>query len=108
MFSSIDLRQKLQTLLSDVESQIDAGVGLTASALSDISSNVLTVAMAESYAADGAAPTLAQAVFAIQQFLQERSVATTTVTVKKLDGSTSAMTFTLDDETTPTSITRTT
>jgi len=69
---------------------------------------ILTTAMTESYAADGVAPTLAQAVFAIQQFLQERSTATTTVTVKKLDGSTSAMTFTLDDATTPTSITRAT
>jgi hypothetical protein len=69
---------------------------------------LLTTQMAEAYAADGVAPTLAQALFAIQQFLQERSTATTTVTVKRLDGSATAMTFTLDDETTPTSITRTT
>jgi len=69
---------------------------------------LLTTQMTEAYAADGTAPTVAQALFAIQQFLQERSTATTTVTVKKLDGSTSAMTFTLDDATTPTSITRAT
>jgi len=51
---------------------------------------------------------VAQALFAIQQFLQERAVSGTTVTVKKLDGSTTAMTFTLDSATDPTSITRAT
>lgn len=69
---------------------------------------LLTTALTESYAADGAAPTLTQAIYAIQQFLQEKSVASTTLTVKKLDGSTGAMTFTLDDDTNPTSITRAT
>ncbi len=42
----------------------------------------------------------------INQFLTERAVSSTTVTVKKVDGSTSLMTFTLDDATSPTSITR--
>jgi hypothetical protein len=69
-------------------------------------SATLTTQLTESYAADGAAPTLAQAVLAIQQFLQERSVSGTTLTVKKLDGTTLAMTFTLDDGTSPTAITR--
>lgn len=68
--------------------------------------DILTTAMTESYAADGAAPTLAQALFAIQQFLQERAVSGTTLTVKKLDGSATAATFTLDSATAPTSITR--
>ncbi len=63
-------------------------------------------ALTEAYAADGAAPTVAQALFAIQQFLQERSVAGTTMTVKKLDGSTTAYVITLNDGTTPTSYTR--
>lgn len=62
----------------------------------------------DSYAADGSQPTIAQAVLAIHQFLQERAVSGTTVTVKKPDGSTTAMTFTLDDGTNPTSITRAT
>jgi hypothetical protein len=69
---------------------------------------VLTTAMTESYAADGAAPTLTQAVMLTQQMLTESSVASTTLTVKKVDGSTSAATFTLSDATAPTSITRTT
>jgi hypothetical protein len=74
----------------------------------EIASVVLTTQMTESYAADGTAPTLAQAQFAIQQFLQETNVSGTTLTVKKLDGSTTAMTFTLDDATSPTSLTRAT
>jgi hypothetical protein len=75
---------------------------------SSIANAVLTQQMTESYAADGTAPTLAQAQFAIQQFLQETNVSGTTLTVKKLDGSTTAMTFTLDDATSPTSLTRAT
>src|SRR5207244_12667057 len=60
----------------------------------------------EAYAAKGAVPTVAQAVFMLVQNMQEFSIASTTVTVKKLDGSTTAMTYTLDSATTPTSRTR--
>ena len=66
-----------------------------------------TRALTESYAADGAAPTIAQVLFAIQQFLQEKAASGTALTVKRLDGSTTAMTFLLNDATNPTSITRT-
>lgn len=69
---------------------------------------VLTTAMTESYSTDGSTMTVAQALYEINQMLQEKSVASTTLTVKKRDGSTSAMTFTLDDATSPTSITRAT
>jgi hypothetical protein len=65
-----------------------------------------TVAMTEGYAADGAAPTPVQALFMMISYLFERSVAGVTVTAKKLDGTTTAMTFTLDDGTTPTTQTR--
>lgn len=66
-----------------------------------------TRALTESYASDGAAPTIAQVLFAIQQFLQEKAASGTALTVKKLDGTTTAMTFLLNDGTNPTSITRT-
>jgi len=69
---------------------------------------ILTTQMTEAYAADGTAPTLAQAIFLIQQSLHEFAISSTTRTVKKLDGSTSAATFTLDDATSPTSTTRAT
>lgn len=63
-------------------------------------------ALTEAYAADGAAATPAQLLYMIWAMLAERSVSSTTVTVKKLDGSTNAMTFTLNDASNPTSITR--
>lgn len=69
---------------------------------------VTKVTLAESYAADGAAPTLEQALFMIQQFQAEKAISGTTMTVKKLDGATPAATFTLDSATAPTSITRAT
>lgn len=74
----------------------------------DAVAEILTTQMTESYAADGVAPTLAQALFAIQQFLHEKSISSTTVTVRKIDGSTTAMTFTTNSASDPSSITRTT
>lgn len=70
--------------------------------------NILYAAMTQSYAADGAEPTLAQAVYLVMQSLHEFSITGTTRTVKKLDGSTTAATFTLDSATAPTSTTRAT
>lgn len=58
--------------------------------------------------ADGTRPTLEQALYMIIQFLTERSITGTTMTVKKVDGSTSLMTFTLNDAVSPTAITRAT
>lgn len=67
---------------------------------------ILTTAMTEAYSADGAAPTLAQALFLILQRLTEFSISGTTITVKKLDGSATAATLTMDDASAPTSSTR--
>lgn len=69
---------------------------------------VLTTAITESYAADGAAPTLAQFISLVTAMLTEFAISGTTLTAKKLDGSTTAATFTLDSATSPTSITRAT
>ena len=69
---------------------------------------VLTSTLTEGYAADGAALTVEKALHMIWALLAERSIAATTLTAKKLDGSTTAMTFTLDSATTPTSQTRAT
>lgn len=60
----------------------------------------------DSYASDGSQPTMAQALLAVLQFLTEKSVTGTTLTVKKPDGSTAAMTFTLNDASNPSAITR--
>jgi hypothetical protein len=65
-----------------------------------------TVAVTEAYAADGAAPTPVQALMLIQQALTEFTISGTTTTIKKLDGSTTAASLTLNNATTPTGVTR--
>lgn len=66
----------------------------------------ITEAMTESYAADGAEATVPQLLYMLWSKLQEFSISGTTVTSKKLDGSTTAMTHTLNDASNPTSLTR--
>jgi hypothetical protein len=93
-----------------------AGAGLTAvpwNSLWDpeVQSEVedaLDVTIADSIPADGTVPSVRQALYMITQFLLERAVSGTTVTVRKADGSTTLLTCTLDDATSPTSITRAT
>lgn len=68
--------------------------------------DVVISTITDSVPADGSLPTINQALYMIWQFLSEKSVSGTTVTVKKADGSTSLMTFTLDSGSAPTSITR--
>lgn len=79
---------------------------LGTTAKTDVSTAVLTTQMTEAYSALHTAPTLAQAMFEVRGILAENNVASTTVTVKKVDGSTTAETFTINDATSPTSITR--
>ena len=70
--------------------------------------SAFTTSLADSVPSDGTIPTREQALYMTVQFLLERAVSSTTVTVKKVDGSTTLMTLTLDDATNPTSITRAT
>jgi ActR/RegA family two-component response regulator len=65
-----------------------------------------TVAMLESYAANGAAPTPAQAMMAIHQMLMHFEIAGTNITVKRLDGSTNAFVVALNDDTNPSAAAR--
>ena len=71
-------------------------------------SDILSQALTESYADDGAAFTAAQALYEICQLLEERNLSGTTLIVKKRDGSTTALTLTIDSATTPTMQTRAT
>lgn len=95
-----------------VAGQVDAnvitktGFSLAAGGLTGTAYVPPTTALTESYAALHAAPTEAQLLFEIRALLAEKSVASTTLTAKKIDGSTTAETFTLNDATTPTAITR--
>ena len=76
-------------------------------AAADLAAALMTTQLTESYAADGVAPTPAQAFMLIQQVLTEFAIVATALTIKKLDGSTTAAVLTLDDDTNPTSATRT-
>jgi hypothetical protein len=69
---------------------------------------VNTTAIVESYRANGAAPTPAQFMSEVLAHLGESAIVGTTKTVNKMDHATAAATFTLDDATTPSSITRAT
>ena len=99
---------------AQVNAEADAAlsdVGLTTTVTGRVDraiSAIFTTAMTESYNVDGAAPTPAQALFVMMQGITEFGISGVTKTVKKLDGSTTAYTETLDISTTPTSITRTT
>jgi hypothetical protein len=101
---------KLIAIVGDTnELQTNQGDWLTAVGFSTHSvSDILTTQMTEAYAVDGVAPTLAQMQFMMWSFFTQMAVVTTTGTAKKLDGSTSAMTFTFNDASDPTSITRAT
>ena len=103
---------KIDTIDANVDAVlVDTGTTIPAqiTALNDISvADILTTQFTESYAADGSAPTLTQALMLIQQMLGDFSIAGTTLTVKRVDGTTTAGTFTLNDGTSPTSVTRAT
>ena len=65
-----------------------------------------TTAMVESYASDGSAATPAQILYMILCAVSEFAISSTTITGKKLDGSTTAMTWTINSASSPTSRTR--
>ena len=89
------------TALTDGTVQVgtvrDGAIG--AAAVADIFS---TTTLAEAYAAASAEGTVAQLLYMIQQSIHEFGIVDTTRTVRKLDGTTTAATFTLDDATSPT------
>lgn len=91
-----------------------AGAGLTAvpwnaSWDAEVQSEVtdaLSTALTEAYATLGSTASVAQLLYEIRALLAEKAVSGTTLTAKKLDGSTTAATYTLNDATNPTAITR--
>lgn len=83
------------------------GTGVTG--FNDIAvSDIFTTAMTEAYRGTGATGTPAQLAYEILSLLCEFTISSTTLTTKKLDGSTTAKTYTLNSATTPTGITEAT
>jgi hypothetical protein len=111
--SGVNLLTATQASIDAIEAdtnelQSDDVPGLIA-ALNNLSSaDVLTTALTESYGTDGSAHTLSQLLYLVNAAVSEFAISSTTKTTKKLDGSTTAATYTLDDATSPTSITRAT
>lgn len=88
--------------LDAVDNFVDTEIGAIQTTLAAL----FTTALVESYAADGAPPTVAQSLMLIQQALTEGGITGTSWVIDKLDGTTPAATITLDSATTPTSKTR--
>ena len=68
----------------------------------------LTTALTEGYRGTGATGSVRDLLYEVIAHMGESSIVTTTKTLKKLDGSTTAKTYTLNDGTNPTAITETT
>jgi hypothetical protein len=81
-----------------------SSTALASSAVDEIWTTTLT----ESYATDGSAATPAQLLHMLWSVFSQFDISSTTITSRKLDGTTSAMTFTMNDATSPTSRTRAT
>ena len=96
----VDVASDVTAILEDTSTTIPAQI-------TALPNDILTTALAEVYASDGVAPTVQQALMLIQQTIGDFAISGTTMTVKKLDGSTTAATYTLDDAGNPTSRTRT-
>lgn len=92
------------------KAELDAGLAalnnLAGSDVQSAVSTVLNAAQTESYANDGSTASVTQLLYMIYAILAEPNYSGTTLTVKKLDGSTTAMTFALNDATSPTTQTR--
>lgn len=95
-------------LIDTNELQADWTNGGRLDTILDASAAQFTTQMTESYNADGVAPTPAQALFVCMQRLTEFSTSGNTITVKRLNGSSTAYTLTLDSASTPTGTTRAT
>lgn len=97
----------LQTAVADVPTNAELATALDAiPTAAEIATAVHTTALTEAYSTDGGTVTVAQALYELLALASEFSVSGTTMTVKKRDGSTTALTLTLDSASAPTSITR--
>lgn len=107
-----DLGGMSTTMKAEVNAEADTAISdaalATAASIAALNDFDPTAALTESYAADGATFSMAQALYMLHSSLSEFSISGTTLTAKQLDGSTTAMTFTLDDASNPTSRTRAT
>ena len=108
LVDTADMQPKLGAPAADLAADLAAVKVDTGTTIPATLTALLTTAMTEAYPTDGATMTVAEALYLIAQSIGEFSIAGTTITVKKIDGSASAATYTLNDGTNPTSRTRAT
>lgn len=95
------------TGLAAIFANTNADIPTLIAALNNISSSdILSTALTEAYAADGAEATLSQLLYMMWSMMNSLRFITLTGTSRKLDGTTEAMTFTIDDADNPTDINR--
>jgi hypothetical protein len=87
-------------------SAIDALNDIDSSAVLAQVNAALTTTVADSVPVLGSRPSVAQGIYILTQFLTNRDVIGTTMTVRKPDGTTALVTVTLDSATAPTAIER--
>lgn len=90
--------------LATVDANVDAILEDTGTTIPSTLSSLLTTALTESYRGVGQTGSVAQLLYEIIAHMGNSSVSSTTKTLKKLDRSTTAKTYTLDDANAPTSI----
>lgn len=106
-----------QTSVDTIDDLLDTEIPALTTAVADLPTNAelataittaLTTALTEGYRATNATGSVRDLLYEILQSISEFTISGTTKTVKKIDGSTTAKTYTLNDGTTPTGITETT
>lgn len=102
------LDTEVAAILAAVDTEIATIVTAVGTTIPNTLSGLFTTALTESYRGAGAAGSVSQYLHELIAHHGEKSIASTTMTLKKLDGSTTAKTYTLDSATTPTSVTETT
>lgn len=116
--AGVDLAADIAAIKSDtaatltaVDTEVAAILAAVDTEIGSLQTSVnglLTTALTESYRADGATGSVAQLLYEINQSISDRSISGTTQTVNKIDGTTPALTHTLNSSSAPTSITRAT
>lgn len=98
---------EVAAILTAVDTEVGAIVTAVVTTIPATLAGLFTATIAEpTYRTDGASGSLAQLIYEINQNLGDFSIASTTKTTRKVDGSTTAFTATLNSATTPTAITR--
>lgn len=103
---------ELATALAAADDAVLAAIAalnnLSSAGAASAVTTALTTALTEGYRGTGATGSVRDLLYEVIAHLGESSISSTTKTLKKIDGSTTAKTYSLNDATTPTAISETT